>query len=156
MRDNFYLAAIDCSVLINVTGFAWNAKRFAVVACVLLLLVVTLSALSRISEQKILEIQCQSLKYTVVVKTRKNLSNNPFLSKRYQAITVFWCKQPTSNSFQTCLYYIYLLKLYDTSIIILLTNDLTNICSKISRIWLILWMALSLQCERVGRSWKVG
>ena len=48
------------------------------------------------------------------------------LSKRCKAI-VCWCKQPISNNFQTCLYCIYLLKLYDKSIIILLTNDLTNI-----------------------------
>ena len=54
--------------------------------------------------------------------------------------TVCSCKQPTSNSFQTSLYCVYLLKLYDKSIIILLTNDSTNTCSKISKIWLILWM----------------
>ena len=34
----------------------------------------------------------------------------------------------------------YLVKLYDKSIIILLTSDLTNIGSKIRKIWLILWI----------------
>ena len=34
--------------------------------------------------------------------------------------------------------------MYDKSIIILLTNDLTNICSEISKIWLILWMLLAM------------
>ena len=90
----------------------------------------------------VLEIHFRSLKYTAVIRIRKNLSNFPF--KRYEAIrrlaTVCWCKQSTSNSFQTCLYCIYLLKLYDKSIIILLANDLTNICSEISKIRLILWM----------------
>ena len=95
----------------------------------------------------VLEIHFRSLKYRAVIRIRKNLSNFPF--KRYEAIrrlaswlgTVCWCKQSTSNSFQTGLCCIYLLKLYDKSIIILLTNDLTNICSEISKIRLILWMA---------------
>ena len=45
--------------------------------------------------------------------------------------------QTTRFSFQTCLYSIYsiyLLKLYDKSIITLLTNDLTNIRGEISKI----------------------
>ena len=49
-------------------------------------------------------------------------------------------KELTLNSFQTCLYCIYLLKLCDKSTIILETNDLTNICNEISEIRLILWM----------------
>ena len=88
MRDNFYSAPIDCSVLINVMWFGRNAKRFAV-ACVLLF--VTMPSLSDISknlEQKsnlqtieqliqrmVLETQPRSLKYTVVISIRKNLSN---------------------------------------------------------------------------------
>ena len=34
------------------------------------------------------------------------------------------CKQPTSKSFHTCLDCMHLFKLYDTSLIILLTNNL--------------------------------
>ena len=67
-------------------------------------------------------------------------SNFSFLSKQCKAITVCWCKQPTLRSFQTYLYCIYLFKLYNKSIIILLTNTLTNIWMKISKIRLILWM----------------
>ena len=44
-------------------------------------------------------------------------------TKRYKVIVVRLCKQPTSNSFQACLYCIYLLKLYD-EYIVLLSNDL--------------------------------
>ena len=94
----------------------------------------------------IMPIHFQSLKYTAVIRICKNLSNFPFLSKWNKAgITVFWWKQPTSNSFQTCLYCMYSLKLYNKSIIILLTNDLANICSEISKIrsiyeWFILAM----------------
>ena len=102
----------------------------------------------------VLETHFGSLKYAIVIRIRKNLSNFPF--KRYEAIrrlaTVCWCKQSTSNSFQTCLYCIYLLKLYDKSIIILLTNDLTNICSKISKIRLILWMVYT--CAAMGKGWR--
>ena len=82
-------------------------------------------------------------------------SNFSFLSKRYKAITVCWCKNPTSNSFQMCLYCLYLFKLYDKSIIILPTNDLTNICSEISEIRLILWMVYTCN-ERPGWRRKVG
>ena len=51
------------------------------------------------------------------------------------------------KSFQTCLYCIYLFKLYDKSVIILLANDLTNICSKTG-----FMNGLYLQCERAGGS----
>ena len=43
-----------------------------------------------------------------------------------QAIQCDYSAIPTSNSFQTYLYCVYLFQLYDKSIIILLTNDLTN------------------------------
>ena len=69
------------------------------------------------------------------------------------------CAEPFSKSFQTCLYCIYLFKLYDESIIILLTNDLANICSEISKVWLILWMiyawnvkGLGGEAEKLGRN----
>ena len=82
-----------------------------------LLLLVTLPTLSRISgnsEQKtilqtteqliqyiFLEIQFRSLKYRAVFRIGNNLSNFPFLSKRYEARTMCWCIQPTPNSLQT-------------------------------------------------------
>ena len=58
-----------------------------------------------------------------------------------KTITVSTYKQTTSKNFQTFLYYIYLCKLYDILIAMLLTNDLTNICNEISNIQLILGMA---------------
>ena len=60
----------------------------------------------------------------------KNSSSFSSPSKRYKAITGCQCKQSTSKSFQTCLY---LFKLYIKSIIMFLTNDLTNICDEISK-----------------------
>ena len=54
------------------------------------------------------------------------------------------------KSFQTCLYCIYLFKLYDKSIIILLANDIANICSKTG-----FMNGLYLQCERAGGSLKI-
>ena len=74
--------------------------------------------------------------YQVRQKFRGNFS---FLYKRYKVITVCWWKQPTSKGFQTCLYFIYLFKLYDKSFFILLRNSITKIWSKISKIRLILW-----------------
>ena len=101
-----------------------------------------------------------TFKYTAVIKICKNLSNFPFLSKLYKLITLCWCKEPTANSFQTCLYYIYLLKLCDKSIIILLTNDLTDICREISKVQLILWMVYTcnvkeLQMEEDHQWWVI-
>ena len=69
-------------------------------------------------------------------------SKYSFPYKRYKTITVCRCKQLTSKSLQTCLCSIYLFKVHDISVITLLTNDLTNVCSKISKIPLILWMAI--------------
>ena len=51
-----------------------------------------------------------------------------------------------------------MIKLYDISFIILLTNDITNICSEISKIQVILCMAYTCivkgleELEKVGRN----
>ena len=100
----------------------------------------------------VLEIQFRSLKHKAVIGLRKNLSNFSFLSKWYKVIAVCWCKQATSNSLEMCLYCTSLLKLYDKSIIIFLTNVLANIYSEISKNFM---NSLYLQCERVRGSWKV-
>ena len=82
-------------------AFTWNAKRF-VIACVFLLVILpALSGLSGNPEQKIIlqtieqltqytvsGIQFRYLKYTVVIRIRKNLINFPFPSKRYKTISV--------------------------------------------------------------------
>ena len=111
--------------------------------CMVLLFLVFLPALSGISgnlEQKtillttkqliqytVLEIKFWSLKYRTVFKIRKTLSKFPTVLSHFRQF---------SNT-SDC---INLLKLYATSVIILLGNVLVNICSEISKIWLILWM----------------
>ena len=96
--------------------------------------------------------------YAVVIKVSKNFSNFLFLSKWYRVITVCWCKQTTIDSFQTCLYYLYLVKLYNKWIIILLIKNLTNIYRKISKYRLILWMVYTCivklleEAEKLGRN----
>ena len=72
------------------------------------------------------------------------------------AITVCWCKQPTSNSFQMCLYSECLFKLCDTLIIILMTNGLTNVCNKMRKKPIDFMNGLHLQCEEAGGGGKVG
>ena len=65
--------------------------------------------------------------------------------------------QPTSNSFETLeTVAIYLLKLYEKSIVTLLTNVLANICSKISKIWLILWMVHACNVKGLEEVKKLG
>ena len=76
--------------------------------------------------------------------------------KQYKEITVYWCKQPTSKSFQMCLWCIYLLKLYYKSVIILLTNNLTNIWSEISKIRQILWMVYTCNVKGLEDVEKLG
>ena len=79
-----------------------------------------------------------------------NISSNfSFLSKRYKATALCWCKQPTSNSFQTCLYCLYLYKLYDESFVILLANDLINTCGEISKNRFILWMVYACNVKAI-------
>ena len=60
-----------------------------------------LQAIEQLIQNTVLEIHFWSLRYTVVIRISKNLSNLPFLYKRYKAKTVCWCKQPAWNSFGT-------------------------------------------------------
>ena len=145
----------------SVIAFAWNAKRYAIAFALLQ----TLSALSGISRNTGAKIYFTDhwtadivhdfrhsvpvLKHMVVIRIRQKLSNFPFISKRYKAITMCRCKQPIWNSFKTLLYCNYLLRLYGKSIIILLANDLTNICSKASKIWLIVWVVYACNEKRL-------
>ena len=73
-----------------------------------------------------------------MVVTRLRKKNFSFLSRRHKVVKACWCKQPTSRSFQTCLYCIYLFKMYDKSVIISPTNNWTNIWSDIRNICFIL------------------
>ena len=116
--------------------------------------------LSKISiKYTVLEIQFRSLKSTLLVGYAKISSNFPLSFKQCKAFTVCRCKRTTSKSFQTYLYCIYLFKLYDTSIITLLGDDLTNSCSKISKIWLILGIYYTCnvkgleEVEKMGKKW---
>ena len=96
----------------------------------------------------VLEIQFWSIKLTVVTRWRK------YFEQLFILIAVCWCKESTSKSFQTCLSYIYLFKLYDRLIIILLKNNLTN---NISKTQLLLWMVYTyLQCRTAGEVEKLG
>ena len=81
-----------------------------------------LQVIIQLIQYTVLEIQFPSLKYTAVIRIRKNLNNLPFLSKRYKGRTMGRCKQ---------LYYKSIL------LIILLANVLANSCNEISKIRLI-------------------
>ena len=111
---------------------------------------------SQITKYKDLEIQFWSVNAQLLLGCPKISSNFSFLPKQYKAITVCWCKQPYSKSFQMCLYCIYLLKLYYKSIIILLTNNLTNIWNEISKSRLILWMVYIWNVKRLEEVEKLG
>ena len=81
---------------------------------------------------------------TATVRYTKNSSisipfHQPFSSsdasgKRLQWLARLYENKPLQNAFTRIQYYIYLFKLYRISIILLLKNNLTNICSQISNI----------------------
>ena len=50
-------------------------------------------------QYRVLDSHLQSLKYMAVNRIRKNLSNFPFLSKRYRAITVCWSEKTHFKQF---------------------------------------------------------
>ena len=77
---------------------------------------------------------------------RKNLEHFHSFSSCHQAmqaiamVRLIYEKKAVQNVFKRIYHCIYLLKLYNISVILLLKNNLTNICSKISKIGMNLWM----------------
>ena len=101
---------------------------------------IVFQAIEKLLQSTVSEIHFLSLRY-MITRISKNFEQLSISIQAIQGSSVLvWCKQLTSKSFQTSLYCVYLLKLYDKWIIILLTNDLTNIFSEISKILLILSM----------------
>ena len=130
------------------------------IACVLLLVFLpTLSGVSGNSEQKtILQTIKQLIQYTVLeiqlllLGYAKIWATFPTQLIRRQELC--WCKQPTSNNFQT------LQTVYTysncTIIFILLGNVLANICSEVTKIWLILWMVYTCNVKGLEEVEKLG
>ena len=89
------------------------------------------------------------LKVWLLVGYAKIASNYSFPFKRYKTITVCRCTDKPLPK-KTCLYCIYLFKLYDIMTILMLKNNLTNICSEISKIRFILWLASTCNVKGKG------
>ena len=75
---------------------------------------------------------------------------------RYKVRAVCWCKQPTSNSFETLQTVYNYSNCMIKSIIILLTNVLASICGGISRIRLISWMIYICNVKGLEKVKKLG
>ena len=105
-----------------------------------------------------LSASCQfpSVNCAVVTRLRKNFEQLFIPSQATQGDWECWCKQPTSKSFQMCLYRIDFLKLYNKSTIIMLANILTKIWSKISKNRLIFWMVCTCNRKRLEEVKKLG
>ena len=86
---------------------------------------------------------------------RNNLSNFPFLFKRYETRTVAMYTTH-SKQFSNTSNCMYLLILYEESIIVFLANVLVQIRSEISKIWLILWMVYTCNLKELGEVEKLG
>ena len=66
---------------------------------------IILQTIEQLMQYTVLEIQFRSLKYKAAIRIRKNFATfHSYPSDTYKAIIVGWCKQPSLNSFQTCLY----------------------------------------------------
>ena len=68
--------------------------------------------------------------------------------------------KPLQNAFKRIEHYIYLFKLYSISTILLLKNNLTNICRKTIKIEINLWMVYTCNMkssgkylQKMGRRW---
>ena len=61
----------------------------------------SLQTIEQLMQYTVLEIQFRSVKHTTVLRIRKNLETFHSYPSDNKARTVCWCKQPTSNSFQT-------------------------------------------------------
>ena len=100
----------------------------------------------------VLEIQFWSLKCTAVFRIRNNSATfHSYASDTRQEQCTTHSKQSSMTSNR-----MYLLKLYEKSIIVLLTNVLVNICCEISKIWLISWMVYACNVEGLEKVEKLG
>ena len=113
----------------------------------------------------VLEIWFWSVKCTSVTVRYAKISRIliSILSHQHQAMqenaTVrLYENKPLHNAFKCIWHYIYLFKLYSTSIILLLKNNFTNICSKISKIGMNLWMVYTCNMKSSGKyeRWEEG
>ena len=64
-------------------------------------------------------------------------------------------KKPLKNVFKRISHYIYLFKLYSISIILLLKNNLTTICSEVSKIGMNLSIVYIIYTCTMKEFWKV-
>ena len=76
-------------------------------------------------------------------------------SSNTRQLQCVYVNKPLQKVFEKCLYCIYLFKLHDTSIIMLLINDVTNICGEISKIQLILLMAYTCNLKGLQEGEKM-
>ena len=76
-------------------------------------------------------------------------------SSNTRQLQCVYVNKPLQKVFKKCLYCIYIFKLHDTSIIMLLINDLTNNCGEISKIQLILLMAYTCNLKGLQEGEKM-
>ena len=110
-------------------------------------------------QNTVLEVQFRSVKYTVITRIRKNCEQLLIPVQAIQGdysllMQTTHVKRIISNSFQMGFDCVYLFRLFDKSIIISLTDDSTNICSEISKIWLILWKVCTWNMKANWRGWR--
>ena len=123
-----------------------------------------LQTITYLVQYTVLVIQFWSVKYTTVTveyaKISSNISFHPIQAT--QAITMVRIDEnkPLQKPLKRIWHCIYLFKFYNILIIIFLKNNLTNICGKISKIRMNLWMVCICNMKSSGKyntkRWKEG
>ena len=94
-----------CSTFTGFPFFMFSLIKYIVLSTVFVLDI----KLLRFSfmQYTVLEFQFRSVKYTVVTRLRKNFEQLFIPIQAIHGDYSVWSEQPTSQSFQTCLYYAY-------------------------------------------------
>ena len=124
----------------------------------------TLQTIAHLIQNTVLVIQFWSVKYsTVTVGYEKNSRHViPYHSNEandYNGIVWKWNlheNNPLQNSFKHIQHCIQLFEFYSISIILFLKNNLTNICCKISKIGMNIWMVYICNMNNSGKYSMIG
>ena len=117
-----------------------------------------LQTIIHLMQYTVLEIQFRFVKCTTVTVRYVKMSNISILSHQMMqviAMFILYQNKRLQNAFKG-IYHLF--KLYSISIILLLENNLTNICSKMSKIGMNLWMIYTYNLKSSGKykRWEDG
>ena len=96
---------------------------------------------------RLLEIQLRSVKCLAVTRMCNDLEKRFISIKRGKWLQCLNANKPLQEGFKHIYYNSYLFKCNDISIMLLLTDNLTNICGEIGKIRINLWIIYTDTCN---------